>query len=211
MSVEDRRRYITVVSAIFEIVQPLLRTMLENYYSNKGHGSLQVFLNTQLVIHILFHLRHRKAFCCEDNLSCRTNSTLPLIKCQWNLLYTENAGQPCHNCHCKFKANQVQINELDTTLASLILLNCCHLGPSEETAVLKLRRYKNEYLSHSINGTIDETEYKSLWTDLTTLVLQIDSTKQKDLIRIEKKTRDEGASSRYSTDVNKNQVGNFDF
>ncbi|XP_052083027.1 uncharacterized protein LOC127720479 [Mytilus californianus] len=201
MDIEDRRRYFVVGSVILEIVQPLFRTRLENEYSSKGLGSLQAFLNTQPIIHILFHLRHRKAYCCKDNLNCRNNSKLPLIYCQWDLLYTENPGQSGHNCHCKFKANPVQLNELDITLASLILLNCCHLVPSEENAIRELRRYKNDYLSHNINGKINETEYKSLWTDLTNFVLQLDPNKQVDLIMIENRPLDEGLCSRYSIDL----------
>ncbi|CAG2231822.1 unnamed protein product [Mytilus edulis] len=201
MDVEDRRRYFIVGSVILEIVQPLFRTKLENDYSSKGLGSLQAFLNTLPVLHILFHLRHRNAYCCKDNINCRNNSKLPLIYCQWDLLYTENPGQPGHNCHCKFIANPVQLNDLDITLASLILLNCCHLGTSEENAIRKLRRYKNDYLSHNTEGKINETEYKSLWTDLTNFVLHLDPNKQDDLIRIEKRPLDEGLCNRYSIDL----------
>ncbi|CAC5395280.1 unnamed protein product [Mytilus coruscus] len=201
MDVEDRRRYFIIASVVLEIVQPLLRFRLENDYRSKGQGSLQAFLTTQPVIHILFHLRHRNAYCCKDKINCRNNSKLPLIYCQWDLLYTENSGQPGHNCHCKFIANQVQLYELDITLASLILLKCCHLGAAEENAVRNLRRFKNEYLSHNIEGKITETEYKSLWTDLTYFVLQLDPNKQDDLIRIENRPIDEGLCSRYSTDL----------
>ncbi|CAC5395282.1 unnamed protein product [Mytilus coruscus] len=193
MDVDDRRRYFIVGSVILEIVQPLFRTRLENDYRSKGMGSLQAFLSTLPVIHILFHLRHGNAYCCKDNRNCRNNSKLPLIYCQWDLLYTETPGQPGHNCHCKFTANPVQVNELDITLVSLILLNCCHLGPSEKNAVRKLRRYKNDYLSHNTKGKINETEYKSLWRDLTNFVLQLDPNKQDDLIRIEKRPLDEGS------------------
>ncbi|CAG2231825.1 unnamed protein product [Mytilus edulis] len=201
MDIEDRRRYFIVGSVILEIVQPLFRARLEKDYSNKGLGSFQAFLCTLPVLHILFHLRHRNAYCCKDNMNCRNNSKLPLIYCQWDMLYTENPGQPGHNCHCKFIANPVQLNDLDITLASLILLNCCNLGTSEENAVRKLRRYKNDYLSHNTEGKINETEYKSLWTDLTNFVLHLDPNKQDDLIRIEKRPLDEGLCNRYSIDL----------
>ncbi|VDI08113.1 Hypothetical predicted protein [Mytilus galloprovincialis] len=201
MDIEDRRRYFVVGSVILEIVQPLFRARLEKDYSNKGLRSFQAFLCTLPVLHILFHLRHRNAYCCKDNMNCRNNSKLPLIYCQWDMLYTENPGQPGHNCHCKFIANPVQLNDLDITLASLILLNCCHLGTSEENAIRKLRRYKNDYLSHNTEGKINETEYKSLWTDLTNFVLHLDPNKQDDLIRIEKRPLDEGLCNRYSLDL----------
>ncbi|VDH96116.1 Hypothetical predicted protein [Mytilus galloprovincialis] len=201
MDVEDRRRYFIVGSVILEIVQPLFRARLEKDCSNKGLGSFQAFLCTLQVLHILFHLRHRNAYCCKDNINCRNNSKLPLIYCQWDLLYTENPGQSGHNCHCKFIANPVQLTDLDITLASLILLNCCHLGTSEENAIRKLRRYKNDYLSHNTEGKINETEYKSLWKDLTYFVIQLDPNKQDDLIRIEKRPLDEGLCIRYSIDL----------
>lgn len=200
MDVEDRRRYFIVASVILEIVQPLFRTRLENDYRSKGLRSLQGFLNTQSVLHTLFHL-HRNAFCCKDKTYCPISSKLLLIYCQWDMLYTENPGQPGHNCHCKFIAKPVQLKELDITLASLILLNCCNLKKSEETAVRELRRYKYNYLSHNTKGQITETEYKRLWTDLTNFVLQLDPSKQDDLIRIENRPLDEGLCSRYSTDL----------
>ncbi|CAG2249683.1 unnamed protein product [Mytilus edulis] len=201
MDADDRRRYFIVGSVILEIVQPLLRTRLENDYSSKGIGSLQAFLSTLPVMHVLFHLRHRNASCCKDKINCRNNSKLPLIYCQWDLLYTENPGQFGHNCHCKFIANPVQLKELDITLASLILLNCCNLQQSEENAVRELRRYKNNYLSHNTEGQITDTEYKSLWTDLTKFVLQLDPHRLEDLIRIENRPLDEGLCSRYSIDL----------
>ncbi|XP_071146502.1 uncharacterized protein [Mytilus edulis] len=198
MDADDRRRYFIVGSVILEIVQPLLRTRLENDYSSKGIGSLQAFLSTLPVMHVLFHLRHRNAYCCKDKINCRNNSKLPLIYCQWDLLYTENTGQSGHNCHCKFIANPVKLKQLDITLASLILLNCCNLQQSEENAVRELRRYKNNYLSHNTEGQITDTEYKSLWTDLTKFVLQLDPHRQEDLIRIENRPFDEGLCSIYS-------------
>ncbi|CAG2192450.1 unnamed protein product [Mytilus edulis] len=201
MDIEDRRRYFIVGSVILEIVQPLFRTRLENDYKSRGLGSFQDFLNSQPVIHILFHLRHRNAYCCKDKINCHDNSKLPLIYCQWNLLYTESPGQRGHNCHCKFTANQVQLNDLDISLAGLILLNCCNLAPADDNAVHKLRRYKNDYLSHNTEGEITETEYKSLWTNLTNFVLQLDPNKQNDLIRIENRPLDEGLCSRYSIDL----------
>ena len=201
MDIEDRRRYFIVGSVFLEVVQPLFRTILENDYKSKGLGSFQDFLNTQQVMHILFHLRHRNAKCCKDKSNCVNNSKLPLMYCQWNLLYTENPGQPGHNCHCKFTANPVQLKELDITLAGLILLNCCNLGSTEENAVLILRRYKNEYLSHNTQGAIIETEYKSLWTDLISFVQQLDPNRQDDLMRIENRPLDEGLCRKYSIDL----------
>ncbi|CAG2254953.1 unnamed protein product [Mytilus edulis] len=85
--------------------------------------------------------------------------------------------------------------------AGLILLNCCNLAPADDNAVHKLRRYKNDYLSHNTEGEITETEYKSLWTNLTSFVLQLDPNKQNDLIRIENRPLDEGLCSRYSIDL----------
>ncbi|CAG2186789.1 unnamed protein product [Mytilus edulis] len=179
MDREDRRRYFIVGSVILEVVTPLLWKRIEHDYTNSGLASLQDFLNKKSTIHIIFHLRHRNTWCCRDKTNCSNNGALPLNYCQWDLLYTEtNTGVNPHGCQCKFSANPVQLDNLDITLASLILLNCCILTPGEKTAIQKLRQYKNDYLSHNIKGAITKGEYKTLWADLTNCILQLDPCKQ---------------------------------
>ncbi|XP_071127753.1 uncharacterized protein [Mytilus edulis] len=201
MDREDQRRYFVVGSVFMEIVTPLFRQKLVNDYTNKGLRSIHDFINSQTVIHILFHLRHRNSHCCQDQVHCYNSPALPVNYSQWDLLYTENPGPGPgpHNCHCKFTANQINLDDLDITLASLILLNCCNLGLQEENVVRKLRHYKNDYLSHNTKGQITETEYNTLWTDIESFILQLDPSKGDDLIRIEQRPLDQPLCDKYLT------------
>ncbi|VDI47389.1 Hypothetical predicted protein [Mytilus galloprovincialis] len=199
MDREDQRRYLVVGSVILEVVTPLFQQKIENDFTTGGFGSLQTFINSQSVIHTLFHLRHRNSWCCKDKPNCHNLSALPLVYCQWNKLFSEKPGPGIHNCHCKFSANPVQLNELDITLSSLILLNCCNLSQPEEEAVQLLRQYKNDYLSHNTTGCITQTEYNTLWPDLVTYILRLDPTKQDDLVRIEHRPLDESLCKKYFT------------
>ncbi|CAG2221389.1 unnamed protein product [Mytilus edulis] len=119
--------------------------------------------------------------CCKDNGNCRSNPTLPINYCQWDLLYTENPGPGQHYCYCKYTAKSVQLEDLDITLAGLILLNCCTLGPAEQQAIKMLRQYKNDYLSHNTKCGITKPEYDALWPHLTNFVLQLDPSRQDDI------------------------------
>ncbi|CAC5412710.1 unnamed protein product [Mytilus coruscus] len=197
MDREDRRRYFVFGSCFFEIVAPVFSKRLENDYRSRGMASLRDFLNSRTVLHILFHLRHRNISCCVDNSNCTNNAALPLNYSQWNLLYTENPGPGIHNCHCKYTAKLVQLDDLDITLAGQILLNCCGLSPSEVTAIRSLRQYKNDYLSHNTKGALTESDFKTAWADLEISILQLDSTKQDDIIRIFNRPLDESLCSRY--------------
>ncbi|CAC5375259.1 unnamed protein product [Mytilus coruscus] len=190
MDREDQRRYLVVGSVILEVVTPLFQQKIENDCITGGFGSLQAFINSPQVIHTLFHLRHRNSWCCKDKAKCRNHAALPLVYCQWKKLYSENPGPGIHNCHCKFTANPVQLNEMDISLSSLILLNCCNISQPEEEAVQLLRQYKNDYLSHNTTGCITQTEYNTLWTDLVTYVLRLDPSKHDDLVRIENRPLD---------------------
>ncbi|CAC5381376.1 unnamed protein product [Mytilus coruscus] len=201
MDRDDKRRYFVVGSVILEVVTPLFRTRLESDYTSKGLTSLQAFLNTQPIKHILFHLRHRNTQCCVDGLNCHNHPSLPLIYCQWKRLYSEKPGNALHDCHCKFTANSVKLEDLDITLSSLILLNCCILTPADDVAIQGLRQYKNDYLSHNTTGRISQTEYKSLWTNLTNFVLQLDPSKHDDIIRIERRPLDESLCNSYTLNL----------
>ncbi|XP_052103244.1 uncharacterized protein LOC127736701 [Mytilus californianus] len=198
MDRDDRRRYFIVGSVIVEIVTPAFRQRLENDYKSKGLGCLQDFINSKPVIHILFHLRHKNTQCCVDSTNCVNHGPLPLNHSQWDLLYT---GPPNHHCFCKFTAKPVTLDELDITLASLILLNCCTLSVNERFYVSKLREFKNNYLSHNANGTITQAEYTTLIGDLQTLVLKLDPSKQDDFARIQNRALDEPLCNKYFTSL----------
>ncbi|XP_076071525.1 uncharacterized protein LOC143042899 [Mytilus galloprovincialis] len=197
LDTDDRTRYFIVGSVILEIVTPVFRQRLEKDYKSKGLGSLQDFINSKPVIHILFHLRHTNIKCCVDTTNCRNRRKLPLNYSQWNLLYTENPGPPKHHCHCLYTTNNVKLDDLDITLASLILLNCCNLTSNEETLIKELREFKNNYLSHNTKGAITEKEYQTLWDDLMTRVLQLDPSKQDDFIRIQNRPLDDSLCNKY--------------
>ncbi|XP_071166402.1 uncharacterized protein [Mytilus edulis] len=201
MDREDQRRFFVIGSAILEVVTPVFRHKLENNYTNHGVACLRDYLNSQPVVHTLFHLRHRYMTCCKDNGNCRSNPTLPINYCQWDLLYTENPGPGQHYCYCKYTAKSVQLEDLDITLAGLILLNCCTLGPAEQQAIKMLRQYKNDYLSHNTKCGITKPEYDALWPHLTNFVLQLDPTKQDDIVRIKNRPMDESLCTKYFIDL----------
>ncbi|XP_063415539.1 uncharacterized protein LOC134697293 [Mytilus trossulus] len=197
MDREDKRRYLIVGAVILEIVSPLLRKKLEDYYTSKGLGCLQDFINSLPVKHILFHLRHKNSKCCVDTANCVNQQSLPLNYSQWNRMYT--AGSTNHNCHCKYTAKPISLNDLDLTLLSLILLNCSSLSSNEGTLISDLREFKNNYLSHNTDGAITETEYNTLWTDLTSHVIKLDPSKQHDLVIIQNRPLDESLCQYYVT------------
>ncbi|VDI41253.1 Hypothetical predicted protein [Mytilus galloprovincialis] len=201
MDREDRRRFFVIGSAILEVVTPVLRKKLENNYTNHGVACFKDYLNSQPVVHTLFHLRHRYMTCCKDNGNCRSNPTLPINYCQWDVLYTENPGPGQHYCHCKYTAKSVQLEDLDITLAGLILLNCCTLGPAEQQAIKMLRQYKNDYLSHNTKCGIKKPEYDALWPHLERFVQQLDPTKQDELVRIKNRPMDEPLCTKYFIDL----------
>ncbi|XP_052100533.1 uncharacterized protein LOC127734608 isoform X5 [Mytilus californianus] len=201
MDREDRRRFFVIGSAILEVVTPVFRHKLENNYTNHGVGCFKDYLNSQPLVHTLFHLRHRYMKCCKDNGNCKSNPTLPITYCQWDLLYTENPGPGQHYCYCKYTAKSVQLEDLDITLAGLILLNCCTLGPAEQQAIKMLRQYKNDYLSHNTKCGITKHEYDALWPHLTRFVLQLDQSKQDELVRIKNRPMDEPLCTKYFIDL----------
>ncbi|XP_076101385.1 uncharacterized protein LOC143071136 [Mytilus galloprovincialis] len=201
MDREDRRRFFVIGSAILEVVTPVFRHKLENNYTNYGVGCFKDYLNSQPVVHTLFHLRHRYMTCCKDNGNCRSNPTLPINYCQWDLLYTENPGPGQHYCYCKYTAKSVQLEDLDITLAGLVLLNCCTLGPAEQQAIKMLRQYKNDYLSHNTKCGITKPEYDALWPHLTNFVLQLDPSRQDDIVRIKNRPMDESLCTKYFIDL----------
>ena len=112
-------------------------------------------------------------------------------------MYAENPGPGRHHCHCKYTAKPVQLEDLDITLAALILTNCCSLAPYEQQTIDLLRVLKNNYLSHNTTGGIKQAEYTTLWGDLTNYILQLDNTKYDDMVRIENRPLDAALCDRY--------------
>ncbi|XP_052089744.1 uncharacterized protein LOC127726386 [Mytilus californianus] len=188
MDREDRRRNFIVGSTILEVVTPVFRQRLEKDYKSKGLGCLQDFINSKPVLHILFHLRHKNTQCCVDSTNCVNHGPLPLNYSQWDLLYIEKPTSGFHHCHCKYSAKVVTLDDLDISLASLILLNCCNLAPNERSLISDLRQFKNNYLSHNTKGAITQAEYTTLWGD---------PSKQDDFIRIQNRPLDDSLCNKY--------------
>ncbi|VDI65559.1 Hypothetical predicted protein [Mytilus galloprovincialis] len=199
MDKKDKRRYFFVGSVYLEVVTPLFQQKLEEKYQGLNFRCLKDFLDRKAVIHILFHLRHRNAWCCTDKLNCTNHGALPLNHHQWKQLFSENPGPGIHNCFCKYTAKSVKPEDLDVGLCGLILYNCCNLGQLDEEAVHILRRNKNDYLSHNTTCGISKDEYGTLMDELKTSVLQLDQTKEDVLIRIQKRPLNDLLCNKYTT------------
>ncbi|XP_063416522.1 uncharacterized protein LOC134698147 [Mytilus trossulus] len=199
MDKEDKRRYFVVGSVYLEVVTPLFQQKLEQKYEGLNFRCLKDFLDKEAVIHILFHLRHRNAWCCIDKANCTNQGALPLNHHQWKQLYAENPGPGIHNCFCKYTAKSVDPEDLDLSLCGLILYNCCNLRQLDEEAVHILRRNKNDYLSHNTTCGITKDEYGPLMDELKTNILQLDQTKEDELIRIQNRPLDDALCNKYMT------------
>ncbi|CAG2187534.1 unnamed protein product [Mytilus edulis] len=199
MDKEDKRRYFIVGSVYLEVVTPLFQHKLEENYKGLNFGCLKDFLDDKAAIHILFHLRHRHTKCCTDSVNCTKHRSLPLNHHQWKQLYAENPGPGKQNCFCKYIAKSVKLKHLDVSLCGLILFNCCNLGKLEQEAVNILRRNKNDYLSHNTTCGITKDEYGPLMDELQTNILQLDQTKEDELIRIHNRPLDDALFTKYVT------------
>ncbi|CAC5362457.1 unnamed protein product [Mytilus coruscus] len=199
MDKEDKRRYFVVGSVYLEVVTPLFQQKLKEKYQGLNFRCLKDFLDKKDAIHILFHLRHRNAWCCTDKANCTNHGALPLNHHQWKQLYSENPGPGIHNCFCKYTAKSIKPVDLDLSLCGLILYNCCNLAQLDGKAVHILRRNKNDYLSHNTTCGITKDEYDPLMDELTTNILQLDKTKEDELIRIQKRPLDDSLCNKYMT------------
>lgn len=115
----------------------------------------------------------------------------------WDILYTKNQRDNVHHCHCKYKANNVLIEELNLTLASLVLLNCCQLTEKETKLITNLQVFKDNYLSHNVDGLIAQTEFNSFWEDLTAYIVELNPNKMLDMVRLRDRTLDEPKHKEY--------------
>ncbi|CAC5362407.1 unnamed protein product [Mytilus coruscus] len=199
MDKEDKKRYFIAGSVYLEVVTPLFQQKLDENYKSLNFGCLKDFLDKKAVIHILFHLRHRNAWCCTDKANCTNQGALPLNHHQWKQLYAENPGPGIHNCFCKYTAKSIELDNLDLSLCGLILFNCCKLGQLDQEAVHILRRNKNDYLSHNTTCGITKDEYGPLMDELKTSILQLDLTKEDELTRIQKRPLDDALCNKYMT------------
>lgn len=160
---------------------------------------LQDFLDVKPVIHTLYHIRHPNSICCTAKTNCMTNIPFTITCHQWEQLYTEITGQIEHNCFCSYTAKSVRLEELDVNLCGVILLNCCNLEDLDQKAVHALREFKNEYLSHNRTCGINADEYDTLWNNIIQSVLQLDPSKERDMIRIHQRPLDDSLCNKYMT------------
>ncbi|CAG2216459.1 unnamed protein product [Mytilus edulis] len=196
---EDKRRYFIIGSVFLEVVTPLFQQKLEEKYQALNFKCLKDFLDSMPVIHILFHLRHRNSECCTDKEKCINHDALPLNHYQWQKLFVENPKGGIHNCFCKYTGRSVKSEDLDLSLCGLLLFNCCNLDKLERDAIHILRNYKNDYLSHNTTCGITKDEYGPLMDELKTNILQLDQTKQDELIRIQRRPLDDALCNKYIT------------
>ena len=197
----DRIRYFRVLSVIVEVVAPMLRERLENHFKGLGYSTLQIFLNEQHVLHTLFHLRFKTTrVCCTDSINCPNGSNSPIVYNQWNLMYTASARQKCGRlCFCKFTAKPVKLEDLDVTLTSLLLVECC-LQSNEIKIITFLREVKNN-VSHNTDGCIEHDEFDTLWPKIVKKITQLDKDKEDDLVRIQKRSFDPGLCEKYKIEL----------
>lgn len=182
----DQDRYFRFKLLYRQIVPPLLNKYLQQSYKNKNFVSLKEFIQSQSVRHFLFHLRYNTVKCCRDNENCIENRTHTLNLSQWQRLYEprkDKTHQDSKMCHCNYKAKDIQLEDIDISLAGLILLNCCKLDLKEEAAILSLTQLKKEHDYYSYE--ISDTDFIKLWTVLKQNVLQLDKSKNNDLKEIQ--------------------------
>ncbi|CAG2253702.1 unnamed protein product [Mytilus edulis] len=100
---------------------------------------------------------------------------------QWDILYDADPSLCCKQnekiCICCVTAKNVSESDLDISLLSLILNNCCNLTPNEKIAVQSLRDMKNNYISHPTNMSLSNSDFQSLWCQVEHNIKHLDSTK----------------------------------
>lgn len=121
-------------------------------------------------------------------------------------MYTETSLKGAgHCCLCKYIAKPSQLDDLDMTLLSLLLSlllqEYCNLPQNEYEVINQFRQIKNDYSSHNSRAAINQSEFKSLWSDITNLILRIDSSLQDNLVRLERRPLDETLCYKYSTEI----------
>lgn len=94
----------------------------------------------------------------------------------------------------------IKIDDLDVTMALIILLNCCNLG-QDVPFVENLRQCIENFLTHHITKAINQTEYSSYWSTLVANDLQLDDTKKDEIKRIEQRQVDEEQMNLLNTNL----------
>lgn len=159
------------------------------YESKLGGTALRNFLQANK--HTLFHLHQNRTTCCSGMCSCSPNRILN--EQQLNHLFDMSSQVQGHfqyrgrtltqTCSC-ITAKNVDISDLDITLLSCLMINCCSLSPIERTYLDDIRKQRNELL-HCHKLSIGKTDYSLRWTKiestLNALSTQLGSTYQQKL------------------------------
>lgn len=173
---ENFFRFICLIS---ELVADVLRYRLKQSYIN---SNFQTFLKDNDVLHTIFHLFFPIYSCCWKG--CRTHASRVLSKKQWDILYDSDPVRCCkpkqrdpnETCMCCVTPKSVDESDLDISLLSLILINCCNLMPNEKEAIQKIREMKNNYISHNPHCSLSNVDFESLLNILRHSIKHLDST-----------------------------------
>lgn len=175
----EKENFFRFICLITEVVVDVLRYRLNQSYRN---SNLQTFLKDTDVLHTIFHLFFQTHSCCWKG--CRTHASRVLSKKQWDILYDSDPARCCNQnqndtnktCMCCVTPKSVDESDLDLSLLSLILINCCNLMPNEKEATQKIRETKNNYISHNPNCSLSNVEFESLLNTLGYSIKHLDST-----------------------------------
>lgn len=179
---DERVNFFRFVCLMAEVVADVLRSRLKQSYRYSNLLTLTSFLNDKNVLHTFFHLFHPAQLCCNE--SCKTHLSKGFSKEQWNILYDtdptlcckQNQKDPTRICICCVTSKNVDESNLDLSLLSLILNNCCNLNPAEKAAVHTFREMKNRYISHNPKFSLSKSKLESLWHGVEYNIKQLVST-----------------------------------
>lgn len=178
----ERVNFFRFVCLMAEVVADVLRSRLKKSYIYYNVLTLTSLLKDKNVLHTFFHLFYSAKLCC--NISCKTQLPKVFSKEQWNILYDADPTLCCRQnqkdltriCICCVTSKNVDESNLDLSLLSLILNNCCNLNAIEKAAVRTFREMKNAYISHNPKFSLSNSELESLWHGVEYNIKHLDST-----------------------------------
>lgn len=178
---EERVNFFRFLCLLTEVVAEVLRCRLKQSFLPSKVQTLQSFLKNDDVLHTLFHLFFQSQ-CCSNCVW--PHSEKGLYKRQWNVIYDADRKLCCKPnlkdsnkiCLCCVTPKDVDTKDLDLSLLSLILINCCKLGPNEVEAVKQLRQMKNDYASHNTNNCLTNTDFNRLWSQAKRYIIILNNT-----------------------------------
>lgn len=179
---KEKDNFFRFICLMTEVVVEVLRCRLKQSYINSKLQTLPSFLQEIDVLHTIYHLFFPEYLCCWRG--CRSQLAKGFSREQWAMLYDSDPSRCC-------KTNQKDVNkiciycvtpklvdemDLDLSLLSLILMNCCNLMHHEREAVLKFREMKNRYISHRSKCSLSNSDFKRLWYEAECQIKQLNNT-----------------------------------